>query len=296
MSETDAELDAEVTEFLERAFEDNYQLLRLEAGRALSPEGKQFARQQVLLYWRKLREIAQSVTDTEVHLTLPNQKTRRGRTYAIEGIVDIVREAGRTVMYDIKSHDADYVRDHKEDYAKQLNVYAHIWQTLRGEPLDETAIIVTDFPRRVAEAMESGDEQRIAYALAQWNPLIPMDFSASRVNATVAEFGEVVDAIEEGEYDPPSKEHLDKRQGATQQRFATAVCRNCDARFSCASYRQWALGSTSHVGKAVRQYFGDVGPDEDLEDWRAANLEATPDVKELLQDFEQPSTTKAGHP
>jgi hypothetical protein len=277
--------DAEVAAFLQQAFEDNYERLRVESGRGLSPDGKQFAWNQVLLYWRKLREVAQSITDTEVHLTLPNQKTPKGRRYAIEGVVDIVREKGYTVMYDIKSHDADYVRQNKALYAEQLNVYAHIWQTLRGEDLDETAIIATDFPPKVAEALESGDEGHLAYALAQWNPIIPLDYDTSRVDETVAEFGQVVDAIEDSRFAPPTVKHLDRREGATQQRFATAVCRNCDARFSCGSYRQWALGSTSRVEQAVRQYFGDVGRDEDLDSWRTANLGVTPDAADLTADY-----------
>jgi hypothetical protein len=127
--------DAEITAFLREAFEDNYERLRVENGRGLSADGKEFAWNQVLLYWKKLREIAKSITDTEVHLTLPNQETPKGRHYAIEGVVDIVREEGYTVMYDIKSHAADYVRQNKELYERQLNVYAHIWRMLRGEDL-----------------------------------------------------------------------------------------------------------------------------------------------------------------
>ncbi len=285
MRDQTSNLGQDVATFLREAFEDNYELLKIESGRALSPDGKQFALNQVLLYWRKLRDVALSVTDTEVHLTLPNQRTPRKRPYAIEGIVDIVRAEGHTVMYDIKSHDAEFVRQNKVLYEQQLNVYAYIWQKLRGERLDETAIIATDFPSKVAEAVESGDEGYLAYALAQWNPIIPLDFDTSRVDETVTEFGEVVDDIEDRRFAPRSVAHLDMRQGSTQQRFATAVCRNCDARFSCSSYRQWALGSTSRVEKAVRQYFADVARDEDLDAWRTANLSADHDRDDLVADF-----------
>lgn len=277
--------DAEIREFIERSFADNYERLKTETGRGLSPDGRQFARQQVLLYWRKLADIARSITDTEVRLTLPNQTTPGGRKYAIEGVVDIVREEGYTVMYDIKSLDADHIRQHVETYEKQLNVYAYIWQTLRGQPLQQTAIIATTFPPSVARALETGDEGHLAYALAQWNPVIPLKFDPQRVDETIVEFGQVVDAIEEGRFAPRPVEHLDLREGPGGERFATAVCRNCDARFSCASYRQWALGSTSHIEKDVRQYFEDFGADEDRDSWRTANLDATPDVDALQQDF-----------
>jgi hypothetical protein len=285
MERMNPEAEREIEEFLKRSFEDNYERLKTETGRGLSPDGREFARRQVLLYWRKLSDVARTITDTEVRLTLPNQRTPRGRGYAIEGIVDIVREEGYTVMYDIKSVDADNIRHIIDLYQKQLNVYAYIWQTLRGEPLRETAIIATSFPDRVREAWESDDEGHLAYALAQWNPIIPLDFNPERVGETVEEFGAVVDAIEEGCFAARDVEYLDVREGARGERFATAVCRNCDARFSCPSYREWALSSSSHIERAVQRYFEDFGPDEEQESWRTANLEATPPDEDLRDDF-----------
>jgi hypothetical protein len=79
-----------------------------------------------------MKQVTENVTDTEVPLVLPNQKAPKGRHYNIEDVVDILRELGRTVMYDIKTQDAEYVRENRDLYEKQLNVYAHIWQELRG--------------------------------------------------------------------------------------------------------------------------------------------------------------------
>ena len=285
MDRMDPEAECEIEGFLERSFEDNYERLKTETGRGLSPDGRKFAKQQVQLYWRKLSDVARTITDTEVRLTLPNQRTPRGRGYAIEGVVDIVREEGYTVMYDIKSVDAENIRQLIELYEKQLNVYAYIWQTLRGEPLRDTAIIATTFPRKVKDAWESGDEGHLAYALAQWNPIIPLNFNPARVGETVDEFGAVVDAIEEGYFAPREVEHLNLREGARGEQFATAVCRNCDARFSCSSYREWALSSSSHIERAVQRYFEDFGPDEEQDSWRTANLDATPSDEDLRDDF-----------
>ena len=44
------------------ANEDNLEMLKMEGGHALAPYVKETARMQVLLYWRKLREIAVKVT------------------------------------------------------------------------------------------------------------------------------------------------------------------------------------------------------------------------------------------
>jgi len=285
VKEPAADPDEQVFAFLREAFEANFEVLRLESGRGLSADGKQFAWNQVQTYWRRLRDVARSITNTEVRLTLPNQRTPKGRPYTIEGIVDIVREEGYTVMYDIKSHDAEYIRQNREMYKQQLDVYAHIWQNLRGLPLNETAIIATHFPKAVADALESGDEGQLAFALGQWNPLVPLEFDPSAVESTIAEFGSIVDAIEDGVFEPRSVQHLDAREGSTQQRFATAVCRNCDARYSCSSYRQWALGSTSRIERTVRRYFEDTVPEEDAESVRAAYLQAAPSVSDLEADF-----------
>ena len=96
---------------------------RLKRTVANTEDGKQLALTQVLYYFTKMREVAMRVTDTEVKLTLPNQKTSKGRSFTIEGIVDIVRDDNETWMYDIKTHDTDYIESNKELYEKQLNVF-----------------------------------------------------------------------------------------------------------------------------------------------------------------------------
>jgi len=68
--------DAEIEKRLRGMFERNYQRLRLESGHALTPEIKEAALQQVLYYWKKLRDLANTITDTEVRLHLPNQLSR----------------------------------------------------------------------------------------------------------------------------------------------------------------------------------------------------------------------------
>lgn len=106
--------------FLRDAFEANYARLRYETGHALSLELKEAAWQQIHLYWHRLHDLARRVTETEVRLVLPNQKTPKGRTFGIEGVVDIVQEEGRTVMCDLKTHDAAVVHANLPDYAQQL--------------------------------------------------------------------------------------------------------------------------------------------------------------------------------
>jgi hypothetical protein len=264
--------------YIRQVFEQNYEELRLDSGHAITPDVKQTALQQVLLYWRVLREVAENVTDTEVRLSLPGQETPRGRDYSIEGIVDIVRDNGRTVMYDIKTHSADYVRANLDIYEQQLNVYAYIWQELRRQQLDEMAVVATDYPGLVRDALFHQNEDELAYALSQWEPLVPVDFDRQRVEQTVREFGTVVDAIEEGRFSPPSLERLNVTMPGTRSiRFGTHVCRNCDARFSCASYRQYAWTGRQGAERSVMQYFTEQASDLEQDAWRSAGLDATID-------------------
>lgn len=248
-------------------------MLRMESGHSLSPDAKLAAQLQVLFYWRRLREVAEKVTDTEVRLSLPEQKTPRGRRFGIEGVVDIVRERDRTVMYDIKTHDAEAVRANTEEYLRQLNVYAHIWQNLRKQRLDETAIISTAFPEAVREALNITEEELEA-ELQKWEPLIPLPFDAARVQETIARFGEIVDKIEESEFAPPSLDKLKKKQPGMKAIFAVQTCRNCDARFSCSAYRAYAQTSRGAAESTFRQlFFDDYGTEEERNERVMAGLE-----------------------
>ena len=277
--------DQEIEQRIREAFELNYEMLRLEGGHAITPDGKQLALNQVLFYWRKLRDVAERVTDTEVKLSLPEQRTAKGRKFSIEGVVDIVREEQETWMYDIKTHDPNYVKENLDLYEEQLNVYAYIWQTLRGQPLNHTAVIATSFPDGLNEAIKQGDERRIAAEMERWQPLIEIPFNPSQVDQTIREFGAVVDEIEDGDFKPRSVKDLKEKIKGDNQIFATRVCRNCDARFSCDSYREYAMGTNTKAVSAIKKYIDDLGNDVDVEDWKTVNLENTtiPEAVEITE-------------
>lgn len=284
---TDTAYEAEMEAFIRETFEENYEQMHMESGIGIAPDVKETALNQVLLYWRVLRDVAENVTDTEVRLSLPCCTTPQGRDFTIKGVVDILRDNDRTVMYDIKTHDAEYVRANRDLYEQQLNVYAYIWQELRRQKLDEMAIIATDYPEIVKEALLSNDLTQMEYALHQWQPVVDIDFDGQKVIETVHEFGEVVDAIEENRFEARSVADLmTTLPGTLNVRFATRVCRNCDARFSCSSYRIYALsGHTGVAEQKMRQYYGDYPSDPDQEAWRTAGLDASPNTQSLRADF-----------
>jgi hypothetical protein len=243
----------EIDAFICEAFEKNYALIRLESGHAFAAQTKKAARDQALLYWWPLREIAEKVTETEVRLRLPNQRTPKGRKFNIEGVVDIVQSGEKTIMYDFKTHDADYVRSNLSFYEEQINVYAYIWQKVRGTRLDGAAILAMRPPNFVKAAQKSGDPAWIDKARREWNPEIPIRIDPSRVKKAIHEFGKVVDSIEERKFKAPRASIL-RRKESPKGQFALTICGNCDARFSCDSYREWSISKKPKRRRASPTY------------------------------------------
>ncbi|MED4942984.1 PD-(D/E)XK nuclease family protein [Heyndrickxia coagulans] len=265
----------EMLKFIEEAFEENYELLRLEGGHSLSPHVKKLALEQVKQYWKKLRNLAENVSDTEVRLTLPQLKTPSGKYYTIQGVVDVVKEDDKTVMYDIKTHDVDFVRCNKKDYEGQLNIYAHIWQSVRGQHLDGTSIIAigeTEGLRKAKQrASQSNNEQILEEAIEEWNPEVPIQLEAEQVEAYLESFGEVVDMIEGFQFSPPPVEKLHSK-GQDNKSFVEHVCRNCDVRFSCESFKEYAF-SSSRAKNNFLAFYDDYGTEHERVEVIEANLE-----------------------
>lgn len=260
-------MEAKILEF----FELNYERLRLEGGHALTEDIKEQARHQVILYWRKLKDLADKVSDAEVHLSLPNQKTPKGRPFSIDGVVDIVRENDINQMYDIKTHDLDYIAQNKELYEEQLNVYAFIWQELRKNELNLAAIISTALPHAVRSALRANNDSQLQRAFEKWDPIVPIDIHQDKVQGTIQAFGAVIDNIEDGVFPCPSVERLQEKVPGKYEVFATNVCRNCDGRFSCDSYRTYAKTATKGKAREFVRYFDDSLDKDEQEDWLEAN-------------------------
>ncbi len=273
--------EMEITKFILERFKTNYNLLALESGRGLAKDVVESALEQVRVYWLKMRGVAETVTETEVKLTLPNQKTPKGRKYMLEGVVDIVREKEHTAMHDIKTHQAEDVATNRAYYEKQLNVYAHIWQTLRNQPLHETAIIATAYPPALREARFRKDQALINEELEKWNPKVDIPFSQEQVQETIKQFGETIDKIEEGIFQPPPQKKLTEQDSA-KRTFATRTCQNCDARFSCDAYRSYKRGNQGE--QALFKMFQEAYTNSTMQSvyWKIQNAPDPQDQKYLL--------------
>lgn len=262
-------------QFIEETFEENYELLRLEGGHSLSGHVKKLALEQVKNYWKKFHRLAENVTDTEVRLTLPQQKTPTGRSYTIQGVVDIVREDERVILYDIKTHDVDYVRCNKKDYEGQLNIYAHIWESIRGQQLDATSILATGQTEALRKAKRRAEQSNrpelLEEAIEEWNPEVPIELVSEQVEEYINSFGEVVDLIEENRFAPPPLEKLISKI-QDNKTFAVHVCRNCDVRFSCESYKEYVYSSNRSKNNFLA-FYDDYGTEPERVELIEANLD-----------------------
>jgi len=219
------------TGFIANHIRSNYQLLGQQTAHQLSKVTLKAAQHQIKWYWQKLPNIAKEITDVEVPLTLPGQTTPNKRKYSIYGVVDMaIHKEGTAHLYDIKTHAVDTVRANSTHYEQQLNVYAHIWNSLHGTTLSGTSIIATKLP----------DSPTRANLLA-WNPYVPLTFSTTGVAQTIVNFGQVVDQIEERQFQPKPISGLKSSDSTTYpgKNFAQDVCGQCDGRFSCASYSEY---------------------------------------------------------
>lgn len=260
----------EIETFIAEAFEDELAHAEEETGIRANAFARREAFRQVLLYWRKLKATAESVRETEVRLVLSNRESPKGRRYNLEGVVDIIATDSGTMMYDLKTHEPEYIRSHPDDYASQLDVYATIYEELKGERIDGTGIISTGLPIRLRAAMSAGDQMAIEKELRAWEPLIPLTFSRESRDATIADFGRVVDCIEDGEFSPPPSERLDEAYAGRGRSFGERVCQNCDIRYSCSSYRSWRLDGKKLKRDNVLEYFRLAENNEEDEEYRYA--------------------------
>jgi hypothetical protein len=266
-------LDRAIETVIRDLFEENYDVMQYEGGHSITSYIKDEALNQIIYYYHKNRSLIEKITNAEVKLTLPEQRTPEKQIrYTIEGIVDILREGEETWMYDIKTHDRDYIENNKDLYRRQLNIYAHIWKSLRGNRLDNTAVLSTALPFPLKAAIKSGSAPRIEEEIQTWEPVIPLGFSETGIKEMIDDFGSVVEKIEGKEFSPPPVNRLTRKDVGEKNIFAQRTCRNCDARFSCESFRDY-VRSTGKSGQSLKKYLDDYGTEIDNKEFIDSNLD-----------------------
>ncbi len=130
--------------------------------------------------------------------------------------------------------------------------------------------------------MRDGNPEQITEAMEQCEPIIPIDFDPDNVETTIKDFGDVIDRIEGGKFSSPSVAKLRKRDG--KRTFGDRVCGNCDVRFSCKAYREYADAPRRKDFARFSRYYAPLADDAELEGWRDAAVPESASEADPLED------------
>ena len=83
----------------------------------------------------------------------------------------------------------------------------------------------------------------------------------------------MVDNIENHSFHAKLVEELTRQIDGTRITFATRTCRNCDGRFSCSSYREYALQSGAKSSADFKKYYEEYRDEVDQEAFINANID-----------------------
>ena len=170
-------------------------------------------------------------------------------------------------------------------YEQQLNVYSYIWEHLRGNKLDHTAIISTVLPSGLRNALRDRPiiPEKVKAEADKWDPVIPLDSSRMKTKETILDFGAAVDNIQSREFKPASPDTLDSTDDG-RVKFVTRYCVNCDGRFSCSSYRKYVTKIAGRNQADFKRYYSAYDDETAQTDYILSNL----DMNLINAEFDKP--------
>ena len=238
--------DKELEEKLREFFESNYQVLKESSGHTINENMKERAFEQVLMYWRKHKEMVLDGDVSNVKITLSNQQTpNKKNPYSIEGRLDVLEKDGKISLFDVTTNSKEQIEDSIDSYREELNLFAYELERMQQGTVDDTFVLSTSIPRDVKHALKTNNAVELGHALENWDPVVPIQHDASTQEAALKKVGEVIEKINNCEFDPPPPSTLQKKF-KDDKTFYQHVCENCDIRKSCESFRTQHLKLSSH--------------------------------------------------
>jgi len=79
---------------------------------------------------------------------------------------------------------------------KLLAVYATIYEELKRRRIDGTGVVATSLPLRLRAAISRNDPAAIDKEFHSWEPLIELPFTRESRDATIEDFGRIVNHID----------------------------------------------------------------------------------------------------
>ena len=229
--------DREAEEKLREFFEANYEYLKETSGHSINEMMRERAFEQVLMYWKKHKDIMLDGDVTSVNFSLSNQKTpNQGIPFSVEGMLNVLEKDGRKSLFEVTTNSREEIEGSIDDYKDELNLFAYELEKTQGQKIDETFVLSTSVPKDVKYALKTKDIPQLKEALEKWNPVVSVQHDALAQENALRKVGEVVEKINACQFDPPPPSALNKKFQDGKP-FYTHVCQNCDLRKSCESFR-----------------------------------------------------------
>ena len=229
--------EIKIEEKLREFFEANYEYLKESSGHSINELMKERAFEQVLIYWKKHRQMILDGKVSSMQISVPNLRTpNKAIPYSIEGMIDVLEKDGKRSLFDVTTNSREQIEDDIDLYKDELNLYAYELERMKESDIGGTFVLSTSMPRDVRYALKNGNASELEHALANWNPIVPVQHSHDVLESAVKKVGEVVEKIQNCEFDPPSPSVL-KKEFKDGRTFCSHICENCDIRKSCEAFK-----------------------------------------------------------
>ena len=237
MNEMNEISEVKIAEKLREFFEANYEYLKETSGHSINEMMRERAFEQVLAYWKRHRKMMLEGNVSSIEISVPNLHTpNKDIPYSLEGKIDVLEKDGKLNLFDVTTNSKEQIEDDIELYRDELNLYAHELERIQEGSVAETFVMTTSVPKDVRHALKNNSLPELEHALENWDPIVPVQHNKNAQDAALKKVGEVVEKIQNCEFDPPAPSDL-KKKYKDGKPFYTHVCQNCDLRKSCESFR-----------------------------------------------------------
>ena len=159
--------EIKIEEKLREFFEANYEYLKESSGHSINELMKERAFEQVLIYWKKHRQMILDGKVSSMQISVPNLRTpNKAIPYSIEGMIDVLEKDGKRSLFDVTTNSREQIEDDIELYKYELNLYAYELDRMKESDIGGTFVLSTSMPRDVRYALKNGNASELEHALA----------------------------------------------------------------------------------------------------------------------------------
>ena len=225
---------------LRDTFEKELNSMEAEVGRPLPQSLKRLAYAHVENHAKNNPHLLGPAFQPEVKMRLSGLYSPDShRPYGIQGTIDLLRHDDEIALYDMKTQHPMQILEDWELLSHQLQIYAHMCQTLLGKAVNHARIVST--AHHIYKNSQNNHR----------DSFMSVDVSPEAIQNALNHFGSVVEAIENQRFSPPPIHRLFSRSGKNA-RFANQVCLECDLHPSCRSYQKYKNIVKNRHPKAVK--------------------------------------------